>query len=362
MEVSALIATDTEWNIMSMLSNEKLMREKWIDIVKAILIIAVVWGHVYNNGIFRRWLYSFHVPGFFLISGVCFKYYDFKIYIKKKIKGIVVPYAFFSITSILFWKFTSLIYPKITALLNCSIIHNVGVALYGNSKPDLMKYNTLLWFLPCLFSTCIISYIIKTLAIKHGKSIEYLGCLFCAGIGVIFSTHPNLTLPWHIETGASMSVWFLLGSWLSEIKFTRYIDKMNSKILVGIILLIGGFVLENLNTCVLGVRNDSYGNLLIYYISSALQILGIIVIAVRIHSSRVLENIGQNTLGILSLHKFVIVMIQLLLEKARYTVLNSCTIWSTLVGFAITVVSILVSLIITRFIKIIFPWALGVSK
>lgn len=60
-----------------------MLRQKWIDICKGIGIIAVVLGHVIvrleSEGIINIWgilmcnfIYSFHVPLLFVLSGICF--------------------------------------------------------------------------------------------------------------------------------------------------------------------------------------------------------------------------------------------------------------------------------------------------
>lgn len=80
-------------------------RIHWIDIARGMCIIAIVIGHVYTDGYLRWYLFSFHVPAFFYLSGLCFKENEeFAVFIIKRIKTIVVPYFFYSIISILiFW-------------------------------------------------------------------------------------------------------------------------------------------------------------------------------------------------------------------------------------------------------------------
>ena len=43
-------------------------RVHWIDIAKGLGIIAVVIGHIYNNQVIFKWLYSFHMPLFFFVA------------------------------------------------------------------------------------------------------------------------------------------------------------------------------------------------------------------------------------------------------------------------------------------------------
>ena len=43
-------------------------RLNYLDYAKGIGILLVVLGHIYNNSV-KLWIYSFHMPLFFIISG-----------------------------------------------------------------------------------------------------------------------------------------------------------------------------------------------------------------------------------------------------------------------------------------------------
>lgn len=45
-------------------------RIQWIDYGKAIGIFLVVVGHTYGGNFLVNWIYSFHMPMFFLLSGM----------------------------------------------------------------------------------------------------------------------------------------------------------------------------------------------------------------------------------------------------------------------------------------------------
>lgn len=75
-------------------------RSLTLDIVKGIGIILVVVGHCIKSytipGIF---IYAFHMPLFFLISGICFngeKYQVFKPFFYKRLRQLLVPAVTFS--------------------------------------------------------------------------------------------------------------------------------------------------------------------------------------------------------------------------------------------------------------------------
>lgn len=46
----------------------------WIDCIKTILIYLMVLGHITTtNPDFKQWIYTFHMPCFFIVSGFLYK-------------------------------------------------------------------------------------------------------------------------------------------------------------------------------------------------------------------------------------------------------------------------------------------------
>ena len=78
-------------------------RIQWIDIAKGIGIILVIIGHVSINANINDFIYSFHMPLFFIISG--FLYKPKKNFVKNKVRSILIPYFVFSIVSFIYWFF-----------------------------------------------------------------------------------------------------------------------------------------------------------------------------------------------------------------------------------------------------------------
>ena len=139
-------------------------RIQWVDIAKGFFILFIVIGHVFSDGVLRRYVFSFHVPAFFFMSGYCFNACkNKKDFVIGKIRTIVVPYIAFSLISILLFVLVASILPKLNEIMQCGILANIKCMLYGSSKPAIMKYNQPLWFLPCLFCVSIIAYTIETI-------------------------------------------------------------------------------------------------------------------------------------------------------------------------------------------------------
>lgn len=68
----------------------------WVDFLKGLAIILVVIGHNANDDI-KEFIYSFHMPLFFIMSGFLFSPKPIKQYFRKSVKRLVIPYIAFMI-------------------------------------------------------------------------------------------------------------------------------------------------------------------------------------------------------------------------------------------------------------------------
>lgn len=70
-----------------------------LDITKAIGIIMVVVGHTQLPTFMSNFIWSFHMPLFYIISGIILsqkKYTSFKLFLTRKIRTLIIPYIIFS--------------------------------------------------------------------------------------------------------------------------------------------------------------------------------------------------------------------------------------------------------------------------
>ncbi len=77
-------------------------RLSYIDIAKGIGIICVVIGHVIPYGPLWYFIYSFHMPLFFFISGMVCNYskYTIKAFVYRRLKTLLIPFIFWYISQI----------------------------------------------------------------------------------------------------------------------------------------------------------------------------------------------------------------------------------------------------------------------
>ncbi|MCR4654909.1 MAG: acyltransferase family protein [Lachnospiraceae bacterium] len=142
-------------------------RLSYFDIARGAGMVLVLIGHLqgeilgYSPYILYLciWIFSFHMPLFFIISGMLIRYKndrakDFKDLVKRRFKGIMIPYYWFSLIyiGIVLWGlFIDKIVPPSTLFINIWYV----IGLYGMN---------VLWFLPAAFlGEVLFLYIFKRL-------------------------------------------------------------------------------------------------------------------------------------------------------------------------------------------------------
>ena len=149
-----------------MIGNDEKNRLTCFDIAKGIGIILMIVGHMPSvPSVLRMWIFSFHMPLFFIISGYFFRPKHPYEYIKKTFKQLIVPYILYSVIFIIFDIF---IFRDMEILL-----YEVKRLFTGQGGTDV------LWFFLCLFIVqnvfCLINYFIR-------REIATLLCCFAFSV------------------------------------------------------------------------------------------------------------------------------------------------------------------------------------
>src|SRR5579862_1205738 len=138
----------------------KIIRKNYLDVLKGMGIFYVVFGHVTHIEVLRAYIWNFHMPLFFLISGFLFnagKYDNFKSLFKSKFNSIYLPYVFFFAVTFLYWV---LIERKFRGG-EYSILNQFMGLFYGTYEGEHLNFNGALWFLPCLFVVELMFYFVS---------------------------------------------------------------------------------------------------------------------------------------------------------------------------------------------------------
>lgn len=152
------------------------MRERldYIDKAKGILIIITVIGHIWQAGYVHNVIYSFHMPAFFVISGMlmCYtKSYE-KTYLQfvgRRIYAFGIPFVFIEILGCL------------TDIIRHGVTLNIKGYIYNTLTMNFNDPN--LWFIVDLFLVEVIFvFLIKVL--KKDK-LMWLACIILFIISVL---------------------------------------------------------------------------------------------------------------------------------------------------------------------------------
>ncbi|WP_172173856.1 acyltransferase family protein [Paraburkholderia elongata] len=121
-------------------------RKQWVDILKGIGIICVVIGHTIP-GYPKAFVYLFHMPLFFFLSGQLFRPGAHAgAYFQKGIRRLLVPYACFLL---LFYIPTLVAY--VSPITAYNALGLAGRFVFGG--PLLFGIEGTFWFATCLFAT-----------------------------------------------------------------------------------------------------------------------------------------------------------------------------------------------------------------
>lgn len=137
-------------------------RDNVLDILKGLGIFFVVMGHT-THGMSGHWIYLFHMPLFFIVSG-CLYAIGKGGSVSGKVRSIVRPYFVFSLLSFLYWWLIEMRFrPMDDKLITGDLLAGMSIPaqqfanifLSANFDNSFL-YNVPLWFLPCLFVAHII--------------------------------------------------------------------------------------------------------------------------------------------------------------------------------------------------------------
>ena len=176
----------------------------------------------------------------------------------------------------------------------------------------------------------------------------------------------KIALPWHFETAVSMLVWFEFGVLIKNHLMNKVVSILSdSAWLIPFVLIMGAalcFVNKSMTGTSLQVRQDVYGNYFLYYLSALFGIYGFCKVAKMISSNCIIEYCGRNSLVILALHKFPVLLFQEIVPFTRELLKNSNTFWGTVCGVMVSIASISIALIGGEIIRTICPFMIGETK
>lgn len=260
-------------------------RLDYIDIAKGILIILVVIGHILTGESYiRSWIWTFHMPAFFVISGILINHSSFT---KKSLSEVfislfqtcIIPYIVF----------------EIIGALSCRITHLKIANLNGYLYDSLtVQCNNIVdWFLITLFISEIIVYFLLKL---QNKKAEFIISILFLVFGVInFNT---------ILCRSFIATFFIILGYLGE----QFLTKGNKYVTSICFLLVSYLAIANGRV---DLNNMIFHNPVLYIIGSVAG--SALTLSMSKHiSNRIISCLGKHSLLIMGIHTPIIELIRYL--------------------------------------------------
>lgn len=194
-------------------------RYDYLDITKGIGILLVVWAHILITGTSHRVIYAFHMPLFFLISGMLFrrdKYQSFFDFLRKRAKRLLMPFAIYSIVTWIIWAVFRFVRHDDVVSYWDPLFQTV----IAKGSGAYMVHNSALWFIPCLFATEIMYFALSKLNYIIRISISVCCAFLSFTLGHYFADDWWFLLPWNFDAALIAILFYCIGNVFSA-KFSN---------------------------------------------------------------------------------------------------------------------------------------------
>ena len=272
-------------------------RIEWIDTAKGLGLLLVIIGHL-KTPFLASWIYTFHMPLFFILSGFVFSSdkYTFREFFKKRVNTLVIPY--FCLGMVIFLWYSGIYY-----------FQDRPAVEYGIMLKDFLvqKHYWTIWFLAALFLTEIIYFGIDYLC-KGRLLVSTIVSSIVAFCGFIWYRLGGEGIAWNLDVAVIAQFFFHIGYCLRRNMFvTNYVVDGNylRRVCIILALLVLNVSLGKLCIILSGESLDMsigmYGNEICTILSAIAGSLSILGLCSMIHN-RFLNWLGKNTMVVFSWH------------------------------------------------------------
>lgn len=212
-------------------------RIEWIDIARGIAIIAVIVGHSLGNyfpGKFANFIYAFHMPIFFILSGYLYHQQDSKKLMKKSFLNLIVPYIATVSLELCIIIFNRIAPNPVLAPSRAHSIKEFMVSIVYAAGADTqigshhIQAIGALWFLIAMFfGIQLFNQIMKLNIQKHSLIVKGLLTMLCSLVGIFSARY--VTLPFALQPALLSQIFFFFGF---VVKKYQLIDKFGTVLII----------------------------------------------------------------------------------------------------------------------------------
>ena len=286
----------------------------WIDQLRGLAFYTVILGHMSIGKGLKNWMYSFHMPLFFMISGLNLnieRIYrtDFKSFVLRLMKKMLVPYLWLQMISFVLRFAVSIINDKTVPVRD----YLIGI-LVGNNNiigaPSNPLYYVLLLFL---------AQVGLWVVIRIAKGNKGLMGVMLSVLSVGSVCLQRIDFPWHINVIPTAMLLIFIGRLLMDgyLAIRDKLEEMNKGIYVGIsvVLLVVGYVLSRYNGRI-SIHGNFYGEeFMIFLVCAIASSVAIAMLVMLLPESKALTFIGANTFFYMGIHKPLLLLFEAIVGK-----------------------------------------------
>ncbi|MCM1309660.1 MAG: acyltransferase family protein [Bacteroides sp.] len=337
-------------------------RVEWVDVLKGLAIIFVVLGHLPGDPYIKQWIYSFHMPLFFMASGIFISSalkYQFTEFACKRFNRLMIPYYFYGfLLCIPFYIFIDYLRVHLEGeVATYDILGHIIGQLFAIRQ--LIVGDTYItchiWFLPCLFSALII--ICRCLKFTNYKKILLICVLTLIGVGMNF-WGVGMAIPFCIDMALIALPFILLGTLC-----LKHSDKITA--LLAIAFLIVGSAIGICNGTTDMYAGQLGHSVIAFFISAITLSVFFIWLSIKLTAFKstkpikFLEKCGRNSLLIYILHLPLIYPYGYLIAHMPGATITGV---SNLYSILAAIITLAIIFPLSTFIEKFMPWSIGNIK
>jgi acyltransferase len=334
-------------------------RLAWLDAAKGLGIALIVWGHIYSitePTTLQVYVYAFHVPLFFFISGLTFDATrnSFSELFRNKARTLLRPYLVYAFLGFLFYLAGYLFAQRMglkIAQFDYGLLPPLVGILYG-SLGDGHLVNTPVWFVVALFCTLMLGQAINQPALPRiwrvgvALIIGAMGYVLGDLVKLPFSLGPAMLGLVFFQAAVELKTWvFGLKSRMS----TLWVVLVTS-LVISAFSPVNGFVAQA--TPAVG----NFGWFLLFGFAGTFATLAL----VQTFDGHLpwLAFLGRYSLPIMVIHFLIIKSVKVVMTSVAHidlATIDASTVYGAIVLLATTALLIPAVFIMERYL----PWTLG---
>ena len=328
-------------------ANNYAKRTPLYDNLKAPGIILVVLGHVTKNHTLGEFIYSFHMPLFFFVSGMLYK--PKEVYAIKLARSVLWPYLVFAILSFTYWAVLETRIrpiPEDTNILEqfTNIFYPINMGKHAHIM------NVVLWFLPTLY---LCSIIYHYLIFRIGKTKVQLIVL---GVIAIILQFINPRLPLCIPQALSALPFFAFGHFLND-KIRNFEHVTTKRRYTMYCIAVAVFILLWRYTSSGEMRMMSYPmGYIPYFIIATCCIIAICMLCPQ-KQIKVLSFLGYNSIAIMLTHeplKRIVIKIYSVTTSIDIDIIRESIIHSIIITFIVILILSPTTMLLRKYCNFLF--------